>query len=271
MGPNALINSRQAAPVARAHRLLTRSGREAAGLFLVEGPRCVREAVASGRVVDLFVTEEAAGRCGDIVVAAAQHGARVCRVTDSILGYLADTVTPQGMVAVVPMLAATLGQVLSQAPRLIVVLEQVQDPGNVGTVIRIADAVGADAVVTTANTVDVFNPKCVRSSAGSLFHVPLIVDRDLSTLSHQLGTAGITRIAAVPDSALSIFDRDARQLLARPSAWFFGNESNGLSIEAIESCDTRMAVPIFGKAESLNLAAAAAVCLYAAANAMRRG
>lgn len=267
-------------------RLSGRSVRLREGRFVAEGPQAVREAVdahlrasAAGEdpvVHDLYVSAEAADRYPEIV-----DGARAGRVplreaTDEVLAALADTVTPQGLVAVCRLVTVPLARALQGAPRLVAVLASVRDPGNAGTVIRAADAAGADAVVLTEASVDVHNPKCVRSTAGSLFHLPIAAGEDLASVVEALRAAGLTVLAADGAGDLDLDDLldaahgDPAATLAGPTAWLFGNEAWGLPEQDRALADGVVRVPVHGRAESLNLATAATVCLYASARAQRR-
>ena len=143
-------------------------------------------------------------------------------------------------------------------------LANVRDPGNAGTVLRTADAAGADGVVFAAASVDPYNSKCVRSSAGSLFHLPVVVGVPLAEAIARLRAAGL-QILAADGSARQLVDSADGPDLTRPTAWLFGNEAWGLPDDLLALADAPVAVPIYGQAESLNLAAAAAVCLYASA------
>jgi TrmH family RNA methyltransferase len=235
--------------------------------FLAEGPQAVREALAlPGNVVELFVTGEAVGRHGELIAAAA--GLPVHRVSGQVMAAIAQTVTPQGIVAVCRFLDVPLR--LDPAPRLVALLAEVRDPGNAGTVIRVADAAGADAVVLTRSSVDVYNPKCARASAGSLFHLPVSVEADLAATVAELRGVGIQVLAADGAGPADLDELDAAGDLARPTAWLFGNEAWGLPPDVRALADAVVRVPIHGRAESLNLATAAAVCLYASARAQRR-
>jgi TrmH family RNA methyltransferase len=170
--------------------------------------------------------------------------------------------------------------VLAGRPRLVAVLAHVRDPGNAGTVLRAADAAGADAVVLTDASVDVHNPKCVRSTAGSLFHLPVVTGVPLAEAVGALRAAGLTVYAADGAGDVDLDDlldraQDARRAggpatgLAGPVAWVFGNEAWGLPAADRALADAVVRVPVHGRAESLNLATAATVCLYAAARAHR--
>jgi TrmH family RNA methyltransferase len=190
-------------------------------------------------------------------------------VSDDGLAALAETVQPQGLVAVCSQVDVPLADALAKTPRLVAVAAEIRDPGNAGTILRTADAAGAGAVVFAGDAVDPYNGKCVRASAGSLFNVDVVRDRAPLAVVDQLRARGIQVLAAT-----GYGDADLEELLddgslAVPTAWLFGSEAHGLSEELLAAADRRVRVPIYGGAESLNLAAAAAVCLYASARALR--
>ena len=187
-------------------------------------------------------------------------------------------ITPPGLLAVCDLVSADSGAVLGTGPSLVAVLSQARDPGNAGAVIRAADAAGAGAVFLTQSSVDVHNPKCVRATAGSLFHLPIVTGTNLSDLVEALHVAGLWVLAADADGDTDLDDlQDAAEAaqassgLSGPVAWIFGNEAWGLDDEDAELADQIVRVPVHGRAESLNLATAATVCLYATARAQRRG
>jgi TrmH family RNA methyltransferase len=181
-----------------------------------------------------------------------------------VLADIADAVTPQGIVARCRSVVQTL-DALPAGARLVAVGVEVRDPGNSGSIIRAADAAGADAVVFAGDSVDPLNPKAVRATVGSLFHLPVIVDRDVAAVVAALHERGLRLLAADGGGETDLFDVD----LAQPTAWLFGNEAHGLGASA-DVAGLRVAIPIYGKAESLNLATAVAVCLYESARAQRR-
>ena len=276
----------------RAVRALSgRPARSRHGQLLVEGPQAVREAVrhAADRVRDLYVTPSAAQRYAEILADAHDAGLHVHVGTPEVL----TTMSPdaQGVLAVVRQEYPRLDDALAVAsagadgPLLVAVLATVRDPGNAGTVIRAADAAGADVVVLAGDSVDVHNPKVVRSTAGSLFHLPVVSGVALDETVRALHAAGLLVLAA--DGA---GDHDLDDLLdvagevdpggpeggapevpdlARPTAWVFGNEAWGLPEQDRALADAVVRVPIRGRAESLNLATAATVCLYASSRAQR--
>ena len=257
--------------------LAGRSVRERHGRFVVEGPQSVREAVSGSRtrVRDLYLTAAAADRYDEIVTAAAARGVRTTIGEADVLAAMSPDA--QGVIAVADLLGGGLDRVIDEHPRLVTVLARVRDPGNAGTVIRASDAAGAGGVVLTAESVDVHNPKVVRSTAGSLFHLPVAYDVALSTAVRELRGAGMTVLAADGsgehdiDDLLDVAGRapDGVPDLAAPTAWVFGNEAWGLPEADRALADAVVRVPLHGRAESLNLATAATVCLYASARAQR--
>jgi RNA methyltransferase, TrmH family len=257
--------------VVAARKLLRRAGRDRAGRFLVEGAQAVREAVAYARVHELFVTGTAWERNTDLVERAGVTGARVSLVDDRAAASLSDTVSPQGLVAVCDLLDVPLDDALSTAPDLVAVCAEITDPGNAGTVIRCADAAGAGAVLLAGDTVDPHNGKAVRASTGSVFHLPLARDRDAAAVLDACRAAGLTLLVADGHGELDLHDPAAQPVLGGRVAWVFGGEAHGVPATLAERADHRVRVPIHGKAESLNLATAAAVCLYASAAARRVG
>ena len=268
-------------------KLAGRPARLKRGQFLAEGPQAVREAlrlhqqrVADGQpgvVTEVFASESCLDRHPEFEELSQGVNARLA--TDEVLAAMADTVNPQGIIAVCRFVDVALQEVLDAGPRLIAVLCQVRDPGNAGTVLRAADSAGADAVILTASSVDIYNPKAVRSTAGSLFHLPVVLGADVDELAAACRARGIGVLAADGYGTLNLDtlqDENARRRLTgegpesqyaleQPTAWLFGNEAQGLSEEELALADHRVAVPVYGSAESLNLGTAATVCLYASA------
>ena len=245
-------------------RLRRRSHRTAEGRFVVEGPQAVREALAAGALTVLYTTGDApelgsAARAADVPVVA---------VSAAVLAAMTETTTPQGVVGVAPLLDTALDR-LPPRPRLVAVLHEVSDPGNAGTVVRTADAAGADAVVLTAGSTDVHGGKCVRASAGSLWHLPVVTG---VTVEQALAALRGRGLAVLATSGSGEDDLDLLQdagALEGPTAWVFGSEAHGLPPAVLGAADRRVRVPLRGRAESLNLAAAAAVCLYASERQQR--
>lgn len=287
-------------------KLRTRRGRAKKKQLMVEGPQAVREALKAhlqSPVLDaVYVTESAYERHPDIAELMEQvhgtptpeEGRRVFMrvVTDEVLAAMADSVTPQGIIAISFMVDTSFSVLWGENalnPKLIAVLSRIQDPGNAGTILRVADAAGADLVITTKGSVDLYNPKTVRSTAGSLFHVPIIQGVELEEFAEDVKSQGIVVLAAdgygtvnlqdlidhaavlragfsgeTPAEVKGAFD------LSRPTMWLFGNEAQGLSAEEKSAATMRIAVPVYGAAESLNVGTAAAICLYASAMAQHQ-
>lgn len=255
--------------VRAARRCHTASGRRKTGRFLAEGPQAAREALGTpDAVVEVlatpgFLTAHAAdpvfGR-----VAAPVHP-----VSDSVLAAVAETTTPQGVVAVCRDVTVALDALLGRRLRLVVLLAQVRDPGNAGTIIRTADAAGADGVILSAGSVDPLGGKCVRSTAGSLFHLPVVVGQPPAVVA-QLQQAGLTVLVADSSGAHDLHAPETEPLLSGPTAWIVGNEARGVPGAYADRADAAVRVPVYGRAESLNASVAAAVCLYASAAAHHR-
>src|SRR6266851_432802 len=256
--------------VKAARQLGKRALRLRARSFLAEGPQAVTEALARGGVVtELFLTAAARSRHGGLAAQASRQGAAVHTVSGEVMAELAQTVTPQGILAVCRFVDVPLPALTAAAPRLAVILANVRDPGNAGTVLRTADAAGAGGVVFSDASVDPYNGKCVRASAGSIFHLDLVLGGPVADTVGQLREAGLRVLAADGRTGQPLDQVEPRGVLGEPTAWLFGNEAWGLPDDLLALADETVAVPIYGRAESLNLAAAAAVCLYASAEAQR--
>jgi len=265
-----MIDNPRSPRVRAVAKLAKRDARSETGLFLLEGPQAVTEALAfrPELLVELFATPTALERYADLARAADDAGLDVEFVTEAVIEAMADTVTPQGIVAVCRQFPTSVKDILGAEPKLIAILEEVRDPGNAGTIIRAADAAGADAVILTGRSVDLYNPKVVRATTGSLFHMPVAVGVELETVIERAKAAGLQVIAADIKGADLLAARKAGALAA-PTAWLFGNEARGLSDEHYALADWVITVPIYGHAESMNLATAASVCLYESAFAQR--
>ncbi|WP_439692727.1 TrmH family RNA methyltransferase [Curtobacterium sp. SP.BCo] len=270
-----LLENPKAGRVRAVAALSKKDVRAETGLFLLEGPQAVREAIEYRPELlrELYVTPTAAAR-----YALDDAPVDTWFVTEQVLDAMADTVTPQGVVAVCQQFPTSVKDVFPEAgagleardglPGIVAILEEVRDPGNAGTIIRAADAAGADAVVLTGRSVDPYNPKVVRSTTGSLFHVPVSVGVTLADAVSRARGLGYTILAA-DVSGDDLPDVRADGMLDGPTAWVFGNEARGLTSEDLALVDRAVRVPIYGKAESMNLATAASVCLYESAFAHR--
>jgi TrmH family RNA methyltransferase len=260
-----VLTNVRAQKVARARRLLKRGFRESDGLFLAEGPQACREAAVAGKVKELFLTQEAFDRYPEIVAGIAESEAEIIICTEAVIEQFSSTVSPQGMTAVVRMWDQDPSKIFTSTAKLVVALTAVRDPGNAGSVIRVADAAGAHGVVMSSDSVDLFNPKVVRSSVGSIFHLPIAVGQELAETISAAKSAGMQVLAADANGVSLYGGVD----LAKPTLWVFGNEAWGIPAEVLELVDAVVSIPIYGQAESLNLATASAVCLYASAQAQK--
>jgi TrmH family RNA methyltransferase len=220
-------------------------------------------------VHELFVTADGAARRPELVDTALAGGISVSEITGRAAAALSETVTPQGVLAVCDLLDRPVTEALAGTPGLVAVLIDIADPGNAGTVLRVADAAGADAVLFAGDTVDPHNGKCVRASAGSVFHLPIGRARDVDEVLAACRAAGLRLVAADGHAETDLDGAADAGVLNRPTAWLFGNEAHGLRADVRTGADDVLRVPIHGAAESLNLATAAAVCLYASARARR--
>jgi TrmH family RNA methyltransferase len=253
-----LLTERSARIVA-ARKLTRRSGRDAAGLFLAEGRQAVAEALADpDGVREVLVTEAAAAAHRDLLAAT---GVPVRLVSDKAAAALSETVTPQGLLAVCELRDVDAATLTARPPALAVALAELADPGNAGTVLRTADACGAGAVVFGTGSADPYGGKAVRASAGSLFHVDVVRGAPLDALLPDLRAAGVTVLAA--DGGGEVALDELHDELTGPVLWLFGNEARGVPAGLAALADHRVRIPMRGRAESLNLAAAAAICLYA--------
>jgi RNA methyltransferase, TrmH family len=257
------VLTERSARVAAAVKLHRHVGRRRARRFLAEGPNLVEAASVRGLVREVFVTELARQRHASLL---ATQEFPVHLVTERAAKALSDTVTPAGLVAVCEMPMTGLEDVLAGSPRLIAVAVEISEPGNAGTVIRIADAMGAAAVILGGHSVDPYNGKCLRASAGSIFSIPVVAAPDAHAAVTALRAGGLQLLATTVDGETRL--DEAGKLLGKPTAWLFGPESHGLSAEIADQADHRVRIPMSGGAESLNVAAAAAICLYQSAQAL---
>jgi RNA methyltransferase, TrmH family len=248
-----VLTSARNPKVAAAVRLKKRAFREEDRRFLVEGAQAVAEALAEdGRLLSLFVHDD----LDPLAVRAKHAGVPIDQVTERVMERLTSTVTPQGVVGIAPFVDVPL--VALAPPGVVAILHEVRDPGNAGTILRSADAAGATGVVFAGSSVDAYNPKCVRASAGSVFHVPVVRAVATEDAIASLREAGFALIAMDAHGEEDLFEAE----IPRSPAFVFGNEAHGLPSEILEAADRRVRVPQAGRAESLNLAAAATVCLF---------
>lgn len=258
-----MITSIRNPRVARALRLHKRVFRERERNFLVEGVQALGEALSmrSG-ITTLFHVQPS----HTLVDRARRADVDTVHVSDDVMARLTGTVTPQGFVGIAPFGDVGLDALTTDATA-IAVLHAVRDPGNAGTVVRSADAVGADAVIFSSSSVDVYNPKTVRAAAGSLFHIPIVRDLDTRVAIDTLRSSGLRVLAMDAGADADLYEQD----LSDPVVFVFGNEAWGLPREILALADATVRVPIVGRAESLNLAAAATVCLFEWGRQRREG
>ena len=258
-----VLTNVRAPKVARARRLLKRGFRESDGAFLAEGPQVCREGALAGKVTQLFLTQEALDRYPEIAATVENSGAEITLCNSTVIEQFSSTVTPQGMIAVVRMWDQNPDAIFHASAKLVVALTAVRDPGNAGSVIRVADAAGADGVIMSSDSVDLFNPKVVRASVGSLFHLPIAIGQNLAETISTARSNGM-QVLAADTGGVSLYGGVD---LTKPTLWIFGNEAWGIPKEVLELVDHVVSIPIYGQAESLNLATASALCLYASATA----
>ncbi|MGZ8605578.1 MAG: TrmH family RNA methyltransferase [Actinomycetota bacterium] len=258
-----MITSTRNERVAEALRLKKRALRDGERRFLVEGAQAVAEALASGGgLARLYHTDPT-----HPLVARAQDAAtELVEVNNEVMGKLTSTVTPQGLVGIAGYVDTGIDALPPDA-RCVALLHAVRDPGNAGTIVRSADAAGARGVVFSSDSVDVYNPKTVRATAGSLFHLPVVRGIETAAAVDALRARGMRILAMDASGEQDLYEVD----LTDPVAFLFGNEAWGLPGEVAALADATVRVPILGAAESLNLAAAATVCLFEWARQQREG
>lgn len=262
-----ILDNPKAPRVKRVAALARKKERLETGRLMVEGPQSVRELLTyrPGLIEALYATTGNEPWQFEIDELASDAGVEIERVTRQVLGAMAETVQPQGVLAVARIPEISLTEALEGA-KLVAVLHEVRDPGNAGTVLRAADAAGADAVIFSGDSIDPWHPKVVRSTTGSVFHLPVATSKSLEDVVAAVRAAGLETIAAdVRGAELT----EARGDLAAPIAWVFGNEARGLDETERAIIGRSLKLPIYGAAESLNLATAASVLLYETAFAQR--
>jgi TrmH family RNA methyltransferase len=245
--------------------------RDRAQEFLVEGANGIEGALESGRRLEVLFVSGPTSQGGEVQLDGLVEKARAARVqtyevSPEVMHSISDADTPPGAVAVAPFVDVDPAQLLDAGSDLLVVLAEVRDPGNLGTILRTARAAGAGGVFLTKGTVDVYNPKVVRASAGALFHVPVAREVAVPWVLAELGARNIRRVAADPTATATYDEVDMRG----PSALVFGNEAWGLPGEAVAAVDDRASIPMRASAESLNVGIAAAVFLFEAVRQRRR-
>jgi TrmH family RNA methyltransferase len=262
-----VIESPKNERVRRYRRLRKRNFRYREGLFLVEGLQCVAEALKSPHIPECLICNER-GREALQAYADIVRTLKIPRldVSDEVIASLSDTVTPQGIIAVSPLVHVAVEDICDAGPPTLVLASRVRDPGNLGNMIRIADAAGAGGMIICAESADPYNPKTVRSTAGSLFHLPLAIGGAISDTLGTLKEAGYTILAADAHAGTAMWDEEWPEKLVL----VMGNEAWGIPEDETALADGLVRIPILGGAESLNVSAATAVLLYEVAR-RRRG
>ena len=249
-------------------RLNQKDARLETGLFLLEGPQGLKELVRSPELaVEVFATAAALERYVAEFDLLREQQVTLTEVSEKTIDRISDTRSPQGVCAILTQFDVELGDVIATGPRLLALLDRISDPGNAGTVLRAGDAAGADGVLFSQDSVDLYNPKLVRSTAGSLLHIPAVTSVVSVAAVSELRESGL-QVFAASGSGRSLTELTPAEL-AKPTAWVFGNEASGVSADVMQACDEVVSIPIFGSAESLNLSTAAAICLYTSAFAQR--
>ncbi|WP_216694257.1 TrmH family RNA methyltransferase [Dietzia psychralcaliphila] len=249
--------------VVSASKLHRAAARRKAGRFLAEGANSVGAALASGAAVEVFCGQDSLERFAALVTTASAAGVTVSVVTDRAVRSLSDTVSPTGIVALCRSVVRDQREPVEGVPRLVAVGQALAEPGNVGTLVRVSDALGADAVWLTEGGVDPENTKAVRASAGSLFHLPVVRGISESGLVGRAHRLGLQVAVATGDGEVDVERAD--DVLSRPTAWVFGNEAHGVPDELAAAADIRVRIHIRGRAESLNIVTAASICLHTSA------
>lgn len=242
-----------------------KKNRELENAFIAEGIQAVREALNPKLVEGLavkrvYVTESGMNKLALAVDSAVLDKYEVILVSDQVMNAMADSETPQGIIALCSSKSLKLKDLWQTKPKKIAFFWQIQDPGNAGTVIRSADAAGFDAVIFSTESVDVFNPKTVRATVGSLWHIPVVSDVDINEFIAGAMENGISLFALTSNGKESFNSALVAKNSTSPSAWIFGNEARGLPDLPGEIAT--VAIPMKGFAESLNVASAAAIVLH---------
>lgn len=243
---------------------LNRKGklRDAQDLFVAEGPKMFREA-SKGRIKKAYMSESYFEKQkGDPAFEQVEYEV----VADSVFRTMCDTQTPQGIVCLIRQYHYTLEELLQRESRLFLVLENLQDPGNLGTIMRTAEGAGAAGVILNRGSVDMYNPKVVRSTMGSIYRVPFLYAQDLREVLKSLKQAGVRSFAARLDGSKA-YDRESYE---KGAAFLIGNESSGLSKELADCADAYIRIPMEGRLESLNASVAASILLYEAYRQRRK-
>ncbi|MFT4245582.1 MAG: RNA methyltransferase [Micrococcaceae bacterium] len=266
---NNVISNPRSERVKGLTKLSRRSVRYKQKKFLVEGPQSVREALKyhkqySGLVRNIYLSAKAKSNNRDIYTLLKDLELPIFTVTEEILDKISPDNAHQGWIAECNMEGFTkeITALVANNPKLLVYLENLRDPGNVGTIIRVADAAGASGVILSAESVDIFNSKVIRSTAGSLFHLPIVLGQNATAVIASCSKYNIQSLATDGYSPNNLFELES---LSEPTLWVMGNEAHGATDEIKSKVDKTVSIPVYGQAESLNVATAATICLYVSA------
>lgn len=252
-----MITSTQNPKVKKITQLLKQSKtRKKEGLFVVEGKKMVNE-IPADQLKEILISESFLAKEETYIQQAKEKQISLEIVSDSIIKHLTDAVTPQGIIGLVKMTSTTLDKLLTDNP-LIIILENIQDPGNLGTIIRTADAAGASGILLSTGCVDLYNPKVVRSTMGSLFRVPILKDRNIANDITYLQSQAIHILATHLQGSQNIYTCD----LTKGLGILVGNEGNGLTDQTTALANQRILIPMIGNAESLNAGIATSIIIY---------
>ncbi len=242
------------------YHLKTKKGREKQGLYLIEGTNLITEALLSGQEIETLIISDRYTPSDELrqLFASGKLISETIKVSEAIIRKLSDTITPQGIVAVVRKSTTKIKELLEIEQPVFVIVDQIQDPGNLGAMIRSADAANVDGIIIGRENVELYNPKVIRSAMGSIFHLPIVTDSDLDQVLIELKEKGVKIYGTSPYADKDYFDFALKENIAI----IIGNEAKGLTSARIKMVDEMMRIPIVGKAESLNAAMATAVILY---------
>lgn len=252
-----IIESSQNSLIKKVNSLKSKKNRDELGLFTVEGLRFVEEITDDYKVCEYLISQDFESKYSDKLPYFSSKS-KVFTLTNSLFKETSDTKTPQGILAVCLKKQYELDNILTLANPFLLIINNLQDPGNLGTIIRVADASGVDCIIISKNTVDLYNPKVLRATMGSIFHLPIINEVDINEYILKLKQNHINILATHLNAAINFYSTD----LTKPTAIIVGNEANGLTDDISAKADTLVKIPMIGKAESLNVSMATAIVLY---------
>ncbi|OEF99426.1 hypothetical protein BHF71_01750 [Vulcanibacillus modesticaldus] len=239
------------------YKLLNKKGRDKSGQYIIEGIKLIKEAIRFGQKIETIIVDHSKGLPEEFLELYSSDKKKFFTVSKPVFEKLSETETPQGIMAIIKKQELTAKKLLTENNNFILLLDKIQDPGNLGTIIRSADAAGVDAIVLGNGTVELYNPKVIRSAMGSVFHLP-ILSADLDEIIAGLKQKNVKIVGTSPYAKHDYFKIDFSEKIAI----LVGNESKGLSKERQEQVDQMVKIPIVGQAESLNVAMATSIVLF---------